>query len=270
MNESQSKDVVEELVLQLSEPVIKKTDGKRRALAKAKLVYYPGEKGKPPSKGNEIVMFEAPIGPIEKEELKWYIERYYIWPAGPFKDRAQKTEKELPIWGKAIYDEVFSRDSAEDVLSAWAHAAGMKRRFTVSIDSRIEGSKEKRQLEANEAASELLSLPWELMHNGKEYMFQGAKPVHVRRQLPNTKELESIVSEPPIRILSVSPRPDDESAEYIDHRISAIPLVEAVENLGGLVELKVLTPATCPGHFHLYPEIKKVSLILQLNRLLKQ
>ncbi|MDQ1355295.1 MAG: hypothetical protein QG657_5605, partial [Acidobacteriota bacterium] len=248
MSESQSMDVVEDLVLQLSEPAIKKIDGKRRALAKSKLIYYPAEKGKPPIEGKEIVMFEAPIGPIEKEELKWYLERYYIWPAGPFKDRAQKTEKDLPIWGKAIYDEVFSRDSTRDVLSAWAHATGTKRRFTFSIDSRmVEGSKEKKQLEANEAASELLSLPWELMHNGKEYMFQGATPIQVRRQLPNTKELESIVSEPPIRILSVSPRPDDESAGYIDHRISAIPLVEAIENLGGLVELTVLTPATFPA-----------------------
>jgi len=245
MSELQSKDVVEGLVLQLSEPVIKKARGKCRAMAKAKLVYYPAEKGKPPIEGKEIFSFESPIGPIEKDELKWYIECYYIWPAGPFKDRAQKAEKDLPVWGKAIYDEVFSRVSAHNVLSAWAHATGTKRRFTVSIDSRmVEGTKEKRQLEANEAASELLSLPWELMHDGKEYMFQGAKPVQVRRQLPNTKELESIVSEPPIRILSVSPRPDDESAGYIDHRISAIPLVEAMENLGGLVELTVLTPAT--------------------------
>jgi hypothetical protein len=228
--------------------VIKKTGGKRRAMAKAKLVYYPAESGKPPIEGMEIFRFEAPIGPIEKEELKWYLERYYIWPAGPFKDRAQKTEKDLPVWGKAIYDEVFSRVSVHNILSAWEYATGTKRWFTVSIKSRmIEGIKDKMQLEANEAASELLSLPWELMHNGRGYMFQGAKPVQVRRQFPNTKALEPVVSRPPIRILSVSPRPYYESAGYIDHRISAIPLVEAVENLGGLVELTVLTPATFPA-----------------------
>ena len=53
---------------------------------------------------------------------------------------------------------------------------------------------------------------------------------------------------PPVRILLLSPRPvaDDEGNPigYIDHRASALPLVEAVEGLGELVRLTVLHPPT--------------------------
>ena len=42
-------------------------------------------------------------------------------------------------------------------------------------------------------------------------------------------------STPPIRILLVTARPEDEACGYIDHRASALPLVEAMEKLGGLV-----------------------------------
>ena len=52
----------------------------------------------------------------------------------------------------------------------------------------------------------------------------------------------------PIRILLVSPRPEHDgrgnSVGYIDHRISARPLVEAIEGLGELVHLTILTPPT--------------------------
>jgi hypothetical protein len=66
----------------------------------------------------------------------------------------------------------------------------------------------------------------------------------VRRRLPNRIEQRPAVRDLPIRILLVSPRPEEEGTGYIDHRISALPLVEAVENLGALAELTVLSPPT--------------------------
>ncbi|MCP4659068.1 MAG: CHAT domain-containing protein, partial [bacterium] len=50
--------------------------------------------------------------------------------------------------------------------------------------------------------------------------------------------------EAPIRVLLVSPRPEDDSAAYIDHRVSARPLVAALDPLGELVELSLLRPPT--------------------------
>ena len=71
--------------------------------------------------------------------------------------------------------------------------------------------------------------------------------MRVRRKLPNREDKDPIVTKPPIRVLLVSPRPEDERAAYIDHRISARPVVEALARLGGLAEFKVLTPPTFPA-----------------------
>ena len=51
----------------------------------------------------------------------------------------------------------------------------------------------------------------------------------------------------PIRILLITARPEDNACGYIDHRASALPLVEAMEVLGGLVRLHLLSPPTLPA-----------------------
>jgi tetratricopeptide (TPR) repeat protein len=85
------------------------------------------------------------------------------------------------------------------------------------------------------------------MHDEHSFLFQGKNPVRVRRCLPKENAEESVPSRLPIRILLVSPRPEDKSAGYIDHRVSARPLVDAVESLGELAELTVLDPPTYPA-----------------------
>jgi tetratricopeptide (TPR) repeat protein len=101
---------------------------------------------------------------------------------------------------------------------------------------------------AHEAATELLALPWELLHDGRSWLFQGKNAVRVRRRLPNRLDLDEHTTGLPIRILLVSPRPDKAdqggTTGYIDHRASALPLVDAVESLGELARLTVLQPPT--------------------------
>jgi tetratricopeptide (TPR) repeat protein len=248
---------LEELLLELTDPCIFERDGIRRAQATAKLTYIPSDKDKREVTSERRFTFTSPLGPIEAEELSWYLERYYIWPTGVFKERAEKVEKQLPQWGKAFYDAVMKYDTVHNVLIAWEDAkTEATRRFTVLVDSKLsEGADTKKQAEANEAATLLLTLPWELMHDSRGYLFQGAKPIQVRRRLPNTKSFKGIVAEPPIRILLVSPRPEDEKARYIDHRVSARPLITALESLGELVELTVLSPPTFPA---LRKELRRV------------
>ena len=226
---------LDELMLKLTDPCFATKDGTRRAQATAELTYFPSEKGKREVESNERFVFIAPIGPIEREELNWYLERYYLWPTGVFKQRAQKVEKQLPKWGKALYDAVLNDKSVSNVMASWQEAkTKTARRFTVFVDSRLVKGTKKKQAEADEAATVLLGLPWELLHDKRGFLFQGGRPVLVRRRLPNDLSLEGAVSEPPIRILLVSPRPEDEKAGYIDHRVSALPLVTALENLGDL------------------------------------
>lgn len=246
----QQAEAVEELLLELSEPkMVTKNDGTRRARAKAKLSYFPTGKGKRRITGEETFRFTAPVGPIENRELAWYLEEFFRWPTGVFKDRARKVEKDLPEWGKQLYKAAMKHDSVREVLSAWNSGdPAAERRFTVLVESNLgKGTGAGKQADANEAATLLLGLPWELLHDGKDYLFQGARPVRVRRRLPFTRGEERRESGLPIRVLLVSPRPEDKTARYIDHRVSALPLVTALETLGDRVKLTVLSPPTFPA-----------------------
>ncbi|HEV7429428.1 MAG TPA: toll/interleukin-1 receptor domain-containing protein, partial [Thermoanaerobaculia bacterium] len=245
--ESQPRaEPLEELVLELTDLKFHEQDGVRRASARARLVYEPATPGQPEVTSTQKWRFVAPIGPIEAGELRWYLEKYAIWPSEYFRDRAKKVEENLAKWGQFLYEAAIPIAHTANVMQAWAriedHAG---RRFSVHVDGTLEaGVSEAEEESARESATLLLGLPWELLHDGESFLFQGAKPTRVRRRLPNTKALDVPVVATPIRILLVTARPEDDACGYIDHRASALPLVEAMEDLGGLVEINVLDPPT--------------------------
>jgi hypothetical protein len=235
---------VADLVLELTDPAIEESDGEPCAIAVARLVFTP-----PDGRGMESQRypFTSPLGPIEAGEIAWYLERFVNWPAEPFLERARKVEQALPEWGRQLYDSV-NAQPARAVLDAWSATGAAERRFTVKVDRKlIAGTPPEKQKEADEAATLLLGLPWELIHDEQGYLFQGARPVRVRRGLPKSDRQRAMASDPPIRVLLVSPRPEDQSAAYIDHRISARPLVEALSRLGDLASLKLLETPTFPA-----------------------
>ncbi|MFL6213034.1 MAG: TIR domain-containing protein [Blastocatellia bacterium] len=240
---------VAELQLELKHASLEEIgQGKWRVRATAQLIYDPADAGRNEAKSTEF-KFTAPLGPIETDELRWYLEEYYRWPTTFFIERAKRIEAQLPQWGWQLYDAATAAQSARDLMDDWQRSAdGIERRFSILVDSRlIEGSSEDEQAAANEAASALLALPWELMHDERSFLFQGKHPVRVRRCLPKQRAEKAVASSLPIRILLVSPRPEDERAGYIDHRISARPLVAAIDSLGELAELAVLDPPTLPA-----------------------
>ena len=235
----------------LSDPRIVEQDSFRRAEATAELTYVPADNSR--TIVSRRYKFTAPLGPLELEDIRWYIERYFQWPTGVFKERAQKTEQQLPEWGNALFAAAIGGESAREPLGAWQRAGrggASSRRFSVQVDAEpMEGAAEAEAALFREAASDLLSLPWEILHDGKGYLSQGANGVRVRRRLPNRQETTAIQADLPIRVLLLSPRPEVDDAGkpvgYIDHRSSALPLVQAVENLGeALVKVDILHPAT--------------------------
>ncbi|MCL4205342.1 MAG: TIR domain-containing protein [Pirellulaceae bacterium] len=237
---------LEELVLELSDLKFKEEDGVRRASARARLVYQPATPGQPNVHSAQSWRLIAPIGPIEAEELRWYLEKYAVWPSHYFRDRARKVEENLVRWGRLLHEAALPVAHREEVMKAWEktgdHAG---RRFSVHVDVALEaGAPETDVKAAQEAATVMLGLPWELLHDGKCYLFQGAKPTRVRRTLPGTEAMGVAVVATPIRILLVTARPEDDACGYIDHRASALPLVEAMEALPGLVKIHVLSPPT--------------------------
>ncbi len=236
---------VEELLVELSDPKVEIIDGKRRASATAMQVYEPADETARNVESRRF-SFTAPLGPIEADDLRWYLEEFFRWPVGVFKERADGIAARLPDWGKLLFDAVAKTDSAKEALNAWRNAGdGADRRFSVMVDSELpDGASAEDQAAAYEAASMLLSLPWELLHDGRGFLFHGKNPVRVRRRLPNRNPQKSVTRKLPIRILLVSPRPEEKGVAYLDHRISAKPLVEAVEALGELAKLTILSPPT--------------------------
>ena len=240
---------LEELVLELSDLKFHLHDGTRRASAKATLVYEPATPGQPEVQSAQSWRFVAPLGPIEAEELRWYLEKYAIWPSHYFHDRARRVEANLVTWGRLLHEAAMPAKHAANVMNAWARIdAHAGRRFSVHLDAALEaGAPDAEVGAAREAATLLLGLPWELLHDGEGFVFQGARPTRVRRRLPNTRVLDVSVVATPIRILLVTARPEDEACGYFDHRASALPLVEAMEELGGVVRIHVLSPPTLPA-----------------------
>jgi len=98
---------IEELILELKDSTISTRGGKRRVKATATLVYEPADKNVR-RLTSERFTFTAPLGPIETDDLRWYLERYHIWPVGVFKERAERIETQLPEWGQLLYQAALS------------------------------------------------------------------------------------------------------------------------------------------------------------------
>jgi tetratricopeptide (TPR) repeat protein len=263
-------EALEELVLQLSDFSMIEQAGKRRASARASLIYHPADPRQPQVHSAQAWRMQAPLGPIEANELHWYLEKYAIWPGSPFATRKQAVEQQLQIWGGLLYEQAFQQpvDATGgvatgaatapqalashvtlEVLAAWAKIQpNANRRFSVLVDATPEiGAAPARVAQAREAAAAMLALPWELLHDGSRFLFQGAHATRVRRRLPGTKAHGALQLALPIRILLISARPEDDACGYIDHRLSALPLVEATEALPGQIELHILKEPTYAG-----------------------
>ncbi len=248
---------VDELVLKLTAPRLVKVNDKQSARATARLIYYPADEISGSIESENEFSFTAPVEAITQDDIRWYLEKSYLWPSEVIREKAGKIESKFPQWGKSLFNRVFQApaagDKATEILKSWRHAYGQTaRRFTVLLEKEPTKDKNASPVRSrNTAAARLLSLPWELLYDGDGYIFQGAQPVTVRRCVPSRQEkkVERALTRHPIRVLIISPRPGEKKAGtgYFDHRISALPLIEALETIGNLVDIRVLVPPTLPA-----------------------
>ena len=63
--------------------------------------------------------FTAPLGPIEADDLRWYLERNHVWPRGVFRERARRVEAALPRWGEDLFQAALGARSADGPLQHW-------------------------------------------------------------------------------------------------------------------------------------------------------
>ncbi|MBF0341728.1 MAG: CHAT domain-containing protein, partial [Magnetococcales bacterium] len=222
-----------DLELHLFNCKIKKVKGVERVAADARLEHLPAGGGRAIKSGQ--FSFVAPWGPVEAEDLSWYLERFHDWPWGVFLERARRITDNLPLWGEGLFKASLGDAAALPIYYPWKGAGtDSDWRFTVVVEYTAENS---------DAASRLLSLPWEMLYTDGGFLFQGGQPVRVRRSLPTNQAHQGYLFQPPLRILLVSPRSDH---GYFDHRVAARPLTEALAALGDLVVLTVLETPTFP------------------------
>jgi tetratricopeptide (TPR) repeat protein len=191
------------------------------------------------------------LGGIEADELTWYIERYPKWPLGEVVTKRGRTvEGDLAAWGqKLLAATLGEKKEGQTNYDAWRQApAGTERRFSVLVDDNmLDEATDDQKKQARAAATALLALPWELIHDGSGFLFAGGKGARVRRRLPNQVVKNQVQTGSPLRVLLVSPRPEEDGVAYLDHRVSARPLVDALAPLGELAELTILSPPTFPA-----------------------
>jgi len=226
--------LLELFLLKMSDKIVEDP----RAAAHAKLSYLPGDGA--PIEGDGF-QFIDPLGSVPLDELRWYLESYALWPGEAFRPRAERVESTIQSWGKELYESTLAKDLGP--LQAWQHAAADSRRISIKVDTKNFGVEGAQGL-SERIGAKLLALPWELLHDGQRFLFLGAKATRIRRRLPVRVHREFVPVIPPIRILLLTARPESDACPYFDHRVSAEPVVRAMEDLGDLVHVTLVRQPT--------------------------
>ncbi len=232
--------LLEELVVSLTGARLEESGGRRRAAARFRVHHRPARGVGSRSGWRE---FESPLGPLELEEIRWYLERYPGWPFGTFRERARELEARLPEWGRALFERTLG--TAPGQVAAWRRAAGSERRVVVEVED-SDGTSPLESAESAGAAA-LLALPWELLADAEGYLFEGGLGARVVRRIPREASREPLPAAERLRVLLVIARPEEEGVGFLDPRASARPLIEALAPLGRRAELRSARGRHPPG-----------------------
>ena len=160
----------------------------------------------------------------------WYLHSYPRWPTDVVRQFAQRVDALFETWGQALYQATLTPAGTAALIAEWREAPNpCQRRLTLRA--------------ADEHSAALLDLPWEFLCDAAGFLFQGKQPVQFQRRLTGGGEA-FLPAPPPLRILTLSPRPDTEPTGHPNYRRSTQPLLEALDGLGTLTEVQVLTPPT--------------------------
>ena len=168
---------------------------------------------------------------IAPDIVHWYLHSYRRWPTDAVRQLAQRVDALFEDWGRALYQATLAPPGMAALAAEWREAPDpCQRRLTLRTAD-------------EQPATALFDLPWEFLSDAAGFLFQGKQPVQFQRRLTGGGEA-FLPAPPPLRILTLSPRPDTEPTGYPDYRRSTQPLLEALDGLGALTEVQVLTPPT--------------------------
>lgn len=133
----------------------------------------------------------APLGKVDLENVRWYVEDFLMLPLGAEIERARRIEKQLRAIGHALYDQVFATRLAGQALERVIEEGGW-----LEIAA-----------EAGTSAAPL-GWPWELLADERGYL--SLRTLRVRRTVyrPGIDGKARRPSETGLRVLLVVARPD--------------------------------------------------------------
>ena len=180
-----------------------------------------------------LLPFANPQTQKDRDDLRWYLETYGAYSLGdPDDKQALGVKSRLPLIGKALFDAVFSDRAAQRLFDRFQGAGDTDRQLTIAGEH-----------------AEVLSLPWELLHdsaNGGTFLFRERPVVSIRRKLPGStggRKSFKVESKDTLRLLFVVSRPSD--VGFLDPRADPGAVMDALEaEAPGRVVCEFLRPAT--------------------------
>jgi tetratricopeptide (TPR) repeat protein len=177
-------------------------------------------------------MFSYPLTKKERDDLRWYLEDYWKWPFEGFAQRGSAVEQLLPALGQRLYQAAFGQRAARDLIQQWqADTSGAHQISIITTDAGF------------------LSLPWELLHDGQDFLaLQANPPISIARRIAEEQQppplLPEAAFEKPLHVLLVTARPVDEG--QVDARTIAREVVDVLQEQreAGAIELEFLRPPT--------------------------
>jgi tetratricopeptide (TPR) repeat protein len=183
------------------------------------------------NRGTEAIAFKNPLTDEDREQIRWYLEKYpVLYTADIDDDAAAKVENKLPEWGEKLFDAVFDDRSAQRLFNDFQDSGKKNRLITISS-----------------AHPEILSLPWELLKDPKgTYVLHEQPRISVRRNLSGAgggREPFKVKAKKRLNLLFVVSRP--KGARFLDPRSDPQAVLDALEKHAEFrVDAEFLRPAT--------------------------
>ena len=169
--------------------------------------------------------FNSPFSNKGHQQLNWYLEQYANQYSSDIDDEsAKKIESQLPELGKALFNKAFAKKTAHQLYKKFRQLKDDKKIITITSHH-----------------PEILSLPWELLHDSKGKAFLMAENISIQRRI-NCENHVSVTPKQQLHILFIISRPTD--TDFVDPRINAQAALDSLQNISKHITLEFLRPAT--------------------------
>jgi CHAT domain-containing protein len=171
------------------------------------------------------VDFAIPLTAQDREAIRHYLEVYAAQYVMDIDDtEAKRVSVQLSQWGQSLFDAVFNNVLAKQLFAQFINTPGDKYLVTITAQT-----------------PEILSLPWELLHDAGQFLFAFQPSITILRRIPAKTRFPIYASQSHLHILFLISRPKDES--FLDPRADAQAVLKAIENYSAIT-VEFLQPPT--------------------------